>query len=133
MLIAPSLRTGLIATLGSWDLPRRLSTGLEWASVHPGARGPLRKLGQKLKRGSQIEPYRLSHSFNGLLFTILIHFRSNKAHRKQFGGPFLVLVYNFLKKLVWNPITLASGCYVRQLGQNLVFKGKIFSEPHILD
>ena len=78
--------------------------------LHPGSRGPLRKLGQKLKRGSQIEPYRLSHSFNGLLFTILIHFRSNKARRKQFGGPFLVLVSNFLKILVWNPIALASGC-----------------------
>ena len=78
--------------------------------VHPGAKGPLRKVGQKLKRGSQIEPYRLSHSFNGLLFTILIHFRSNKARRKQFGCPFLVLVSNFLKILVWNPIALAPGC-----------------------
>ena len=84
--------------------------------LHPGSRGPLRKLGQKLKRGSQIEPYRLSHSFNGLLFTILIHFRSNKARRKQFGGPFLVLVSNFLKILVWNPIALASGCTVRSSG-----------------
>ena len=26
-------------------------------TMHPGARGPLKKLGQKLKRGSQIEPY----------------------------------------------------------------------------
>ena len=78
--------------------------------AHPGARGPLRKLGQKLKRGSQIEPYRLFHSFNGLPFTILIHFRSDKARRKPFGGPFLVLVSNFLKILVWNPIALASGC-----------------------
>ena len=77
---------------------------------HPGSRGPLRKLGQKLKRGSQIEPYRLFHSFNGLPFTILIHFRSDKARRKPFGGPFLVLVSNFLKILVWNPIALASGC-----------------------
>ena len=64
---------------------------------HPGSRGPLRKLGQKLKRGSQIEPYRLFHSFNGLPFTILIHFRSDKARRKPFGGPFLVLVSNFFK------------------------------------
>ena len=79
-------------------------------TLHPGARGPLTKLGQQLKRGSQIEPYRLSHSFNGLLFTILIHFRSSKARRKQFGGPFLVLVSNFLNFLVWNPIALASGC-----------------------
>ena len=71
---------------------------MECGAVHPGSRGPLRKLGQKLKRGSQIEPYRLFHSFNGLLFTILIHFRSNKARRKPFGGPFLVLVSNFFKK-----------------------------------
>ena len=77
--------------------------------LHPGSRGPLRKLGQKLKRGSQIEPYRLFHSFNGLPFTILIHFRSDKARRKPFGGPFLVLVSIFLKILVWNPIALASG------------------------
>ena len=82
--------------------------------VHPGSRGPLRKLGQKLKRGSQIEPYRLFHSFNGLPFTILIHFRSDKARRKPFGGPFLVLVSNFLKSLVWNPIALVSGC--RRIG-----------------
>ena len=87
----------------------RVCKNCTFQSVHPGARGPLRKLGQKLKRGSQIEPYRLSHSFNGLLFTILIHFRSNKARRKQFGGPFLVLVSNFLKILVWNLIALASG------------------------
>lgn len=77
--------------------------------IHPGARGPLRKLGQKPKVGSQIEPHRLFQSFNGLLFTILIHFRSNKARRKQFGGPSLVLVSNFLIFLVWNPIALASG------------------------
>ena len=90
--------------------PQFMSSRPNPGPAHPDARGPLRKLGQKLKRGSQIEPYRLSHSFNGLLFTILIHFRSNKANRKQFGGPFLVLVSNFFKKIVLNPIALASGC-----------------------
>ena len=97
-------------------------------TVHPGSRGPLRKLGQKLKRGSQIEPYRLSHSFNGLLFTILIHFRSNKARRKQFGGPFLVLVSNFLKILVWNPIALASGCTEWQPPTNTRQKQRLFAK-----
>ena len=57
-------------------------------AVHPGARGTPRKLGQKLKRGSQFEPSRLSHSFNGLLFTILIHSRSNKARGSNLGAPF---------------------------------------------
>ena len=32
--------------------------------MHPDARGSVKKKGQKLKRGSQIEPYRLCCSFN---------------------------------------------------------------------
>ena len=64
--------------------------------VHPNASGPLKKLGQILRRGAQIEPYRFCYSFNGLLLTTVIHLRSNKACRKQFGGPFLIFVSIFL-------------------------------------
>ena len=79
---------------------------------HPDARGTLKKLGQKLKRGPQIEPYRLCYSFNGLLLITLIHLRSNKACRKRFGSPFLVYVSYFLSFLVWKPTVLASECFV---------------------
>ena len=82
--------------------------------VHPDARGPVKKLGQQLKRGRQIEPYRLCYSFNGLLLIILIHLRSNKACRTRFGSPFLVFVSHFLNFLVWKPTALASGCCVYQ-------------------
>ena len=80
--------------------------------MHPDARDTLPKLGQKLKRGSQIEPFRLSYYFNGLLLIILIHLRSNKDCRKRFGGLFLVYLSNFLKTLVWKPTALPSGCSV---------------------
>ena len=45
-------------------------------SLHPAARGALKKLGQKLKRGPQIEPCRLCYSWNGSLLLTEIHFRS---------------------------------------------------------
>ena len=52
------------------------------------ARGALKKLGQKLKRGPQIEPYRHSYSINGLLFIIIIRFRSKKRIGSNLGAPF---------------------------------------------
>ena len=78
--------------------------------LHPGTRGPLKKLGQKHKRGSQIEPYRLCYSWNGSLLMSEMHFRSNKPCRKWFGGPFLVHVSNFIKFLLLKPTATASGC-----------------------
>ena len=88
-----------------------------WFPLHPGTRGPLKKLGQKHKRGSQIEPYRLCYSWNGSLLMSEMHFRSNRPCRKRFRGPFLVYVSNFIKILVWKQTALASGCIA--LAKNL--------------
>ena len=67
---------------------------------HPDA---LKKLGQKQKRGPQIEPHRLCYFWNRSLLMTEIHLKSTNVVGSDLGGPFLVYVSNFLKFLVWKP------------------------------
>ena len=61
---------------------------------HPDA---LKKLGQKLKRGPQIEPHRLCYFWNRSLLMTEIHLKSNKRCRKWFGRALFSLCVQFFK------------------------------------
>ena len=61
---------------------------------HPDA---LKKLGQKQKRGPQIEPHRLCYFWNRSLLMTEIHLKSNKRCRKWFGRALFSLCVQFFK------------------------------------